>query len=232
MRRRRLRRATTMQVTINHEAVSALGCGAKGPRMAKSVDDRGRGARLARRDEGAYCWYVTEEQRSQPGCVDRESDRLSHSRALRCDDAARPSLLAMRQWFRLPGNWRAPFAHGGVPSSSGGERRFQCNFARRGESGHRGPEPGGGRRCQWRRALRLRSIPRYGSRRGPDSCRQLRVAVQPAPPEGSLARVQCGRAQLRRSSTGRRGSGARCSQSDLAAYRWPVSAPTRLRVSQ
>jgi hypothetical protein len=29
--------------------------------MAKSVDDRGRGARQARRDEGAYCWYVTEE---------------------------------------------------------------------------------------------------------------------------------------------------------------------------
>jgi hypothetical protein len=50
--------------------------------MAKSVDDRGRGARLARRDEGAYCWYVTEEQRSQPGCLDREGDRLSHSRAL------------------------------------------------------------------------------------------------------------------------------------------------------
>ena len=35
--------------------------------MAKSVDDRGRGARLVRRDEGAYYWYVTEEQRSQPG---------------------------------------------------------------------------------------------------------------------------------------------------------------------
>jgi hypothetical protein len=35
--------------------------------MAKSVDDRGPGARLARRDEGAYCWYVTEEQRSQAG---------------------------------------------------------------------------------------------------------------------------------------------------------------------
>src|SRR5882724_399859 len=35
--------------------------------MAKSVDDRGRGARMARRDEGAYCRYVTEEQRSQPG---------------------------------------------------------------------------------------------------------------------------------------------------------------------
>jgi len=51
--------------------------------MAKSVEDRGRGARLARRDEGAYCWYVTEEQRSQPGCIGSEIDRLSHSRALR-----------------------------------------------------------------------------------------------------------------------------------------------------
>src|SRR6188768_4399287 len=50
--------------------------------MAKSVDDRGRGARLARRDEGAYCWYVTEEQRRQPGCIGREGDRLGHSRAL------------------------------------------------------------------------------------------------------------------------------------------------------
>src|SRR6188768_2492321 len=50
--------------------------------MAKSVDDRGRGARLARRDEGAYCWYVTEEQRRQPGCIGCEDDRLSHSRAL------------------------------------------------------------------------------------------------------------------------------------------------------
>ena len=38
---------------------------AKGLGMAKSVDDRGRGARMARRDEGAYCSYVTEEQRSQ-----------------------------------------------------------------------------------------------------------------------------------------------------------------------
>jgi hypothetical protein len=42
--------------------------------MAKSVDDRVRGARLARRDEGAYCWYVTEEQRSQAGCIGREGD--------------------------------------------------------------------------------------------------------------------------------------------------------------
>src|SRR5450755_2988189 len=50
--------------------------------MAKSADDRGRGARMARRDEGAYCLYVTEEQRSQPGCIGREGDRLSHSRAL------------------------------------------------------------------------------------------------------------------------------------------------------
>src|SRR5882724_7161221 len=50
--------------------------------MAKSVDDRGRGARMARRDEGAYCRYVTEEQRSQPGWIGREGDRLSLSRAL------------------------------------------------------------------------------------------------------------------------------------------------------
>ena len=35
--------------------------------MAKSVDDRGRGARMAKRDEDAYRWDVTEEQRSQPG---------------------------------------------------------------------------------------------------------------------------------------------------------------------
>src|SRR4051794_35715207 len=55
---------------------------AKGPRMAKSVDDRGRGARMARRDEGAYWRYVTEEQRSHPGWIGREGDRLSHSRAL------------------------------------------------------------------------------------------------------------------------------------------------------
>jgi len=52
----------------------------QGPGMAKSVDDRGRDARLARRDEGAYCWYVTEPQPSQPGCIGREGDRLSHSR--------------------------------------------------------------------------------------------------------------------------------------------------------
>ena len=45
--------------------------------MAESVDDRGRGARLARRDEGAYCSYVTEEQRSQAGCIGRENDRLT-----------------------------------------------------------------------------------------------------------------------------------------------------------
>jgi hypothetical protein len=61
--------------------------------MAKSVDDRGRGARLARRDEGAYCWYVTEPQRSQPGCIGREGDRLSHSRALRQAGGCRGELL-------------------------------------------------------------------------------------------------------------------------------------------
>jgi len=31
---------------------------------------------MARRDEGAYCRYVTEEQRSQPGCIGCEGDRL------------------------------------------------------------------------------------------------------------------------------------------------------------
>src|SRR5687768_12227607 len=51
--------------------------------MAKLVEDRGRGARMARRDEGAYSQYVTEEQRSQPGWIGREIDRLSRSRALR-----------------------------------------------------------------------------------------------------------------------------------------------------
>jgi len=53
--------------------------------MAKPVDDRGRGARMAKRDEGAYCWYVTEQQRShpgKPGCIGREGDRLGLSRAL------------------------------------------------------------------------------------------------------------------------------------------------------
>jgi hypothetical protein len=42
--------------------------------MATSVDDRGRGARTARRDEGAYLRYVTEEQRSQPGWIGPEGD--------------------------------------------------------------------------------------------------------------------------------------------------------------
>ena len=37
---------------------------------------------MARRDEGAYCGYVTEEQRRQAGCLGREIDRLNHSRAL------------------------------------------------------------------------------------------------------------------------------------------------------
>ena len=32
-----------------------LGHSPKGPRMVKSVDDRGRGAPMARRDEGEYC---------------------------------------------------------------------------------------------------------------------------------------------------------------------------------
>jgi hypothetical protein len=43
---------------------------------------------MARRDEGAYLQYVTEEQRSQPGWIGREGDRLSHSAALRPATAA------------------------------------------------------------------------------------------------------------------------------------------------
>jgi hypothetical protein len=45
---------------------------------------------MARRDEGAYLQYATEEQRSQPGWIGREGDRLSHSRALR-DSPGQPS---------------------------------------------------------------------------------------------------------------------------------------------
>ena len=51
--------------------------------MAKSVDDSGPDPRMAGRDEGAYCWFVTDEQRNQPGCIGREGDRLSHSRTRR-----------------------------------------------------------------------------------------------------------------------------------------------------
>jgi len=50
--------------------------------MAQSFEDRGQGARMARRDGGAYCGYLTEEQRRQPGWLGREIDRLSDSGAL------------------------------------------------------------------------------------------------------------------------------------------------------
>ena len=43
---------------------------------------RRRGARLARREESKYCWYVTEPQRSQPGGIRVEGARLGHSRAI------------------------------------------------------------------------------------------------------------------------------------------------------
>jgi len=39
---------------------------------------------MARRDEGAYCGYVTEEQRRQPGCLGREIGPLGHARDLSC----------------------------------------------------------------------------------------------------------------------------------------------------
>jgi hypothetical protein len=45
---------------------------------------------MARRDEGAYCSYVTEEQRRQRGCIDREGDPLSHSLALSASERAVP----------------------------------------------------------------------------------------------------------------------------------------------
>ena len=40
---------------------------AKGRRMNESIGARRRGAPLARREEGAYSSYVTDEQRSQGG---------------------------------------------------------------------------------------------------------------------------------------------------------------------
>jgi hypothetical protein len=51
--------------------------------MDKAVDDRRRGAARARREEGAYSPYETDEQRSQRGWIGVEGDRLVHSRALR-----------------------------------------------------------------------------------------------------------------------------------------------------
>ncbi len=50
--------------------------------MNKLIDDRGRGARIARREEGAYSPYATDEQRREPGRIDREGDRVVHLRAL------------------------------------------------------------------------------------------------------------------------------------------------------
>jgi hypothetical protein len=44
-----------------------IGVSGKGPRMDHSVDDRCRAAPMARREEGAYSPYVTDEQRCQWG---------------------------------------------------------------------------------------------------------------------------------------------------------------------
>jgi hypothetical protein len=38
---------------------------------------------MARREEGEYSTYLTDEQRSQPGWIGREDERVVHSRALR-----------------------------------------------------------------------------------------------------------------------------------------------------
>ena len=49
----------------------------------------GRGARLATRDEGVNSAFVTEEQRSQPGCLARELVRESLLQDTRGADARR-----------------------------------------------------------------------------------------------------------------------------------------------
>jgi len=77
--------------------------------MAKSVEDRGPGARMARRDEGAYCRYVTEEHRRQPGCLGHAIDRLSHSRALSClleEAGAIVAYCSRRLWECSIGMWQ------------------------------------------------------------------------------------------------------------------------------
>ena len=63
---------------------------------------------MARRDEGAYCSYVTEPQRSQPRCIERESDRLSHSRALGtgCLDIGAPVIA-----WSTKARWAARFLY-------------------------------------------------------------------------------------------------------------------------
>jgi hypothetical protein len=45
--------------------------------MDKSIEDRGRDARMARREDGEYSTYLTDEQRSQPGWIGREDSELS-----------------------------------------------------------------------------------------------------------------------------------------------------------
>jgi Plasmid pRiA4b ORF-3-like protein len=49
----------------------------KGPRMDKSIDDRGRGARMARRDEGAYP-SVRDRGATQPAGMNRPRGRSSY----------------------------------------------------------------------------------------------------------------------------------------------------------
>ena len=61
---------------------------------------------MARRDEGAYCGYVTEAQRRQPGCLGREIDRLSHSRALRTSGCS--SVVSMAELAKLSGERALP----------------------------------------------------------------------------------------------------------------------------
>jgi hypothetical protein len=72
--------------------------------MNHSVDDRCLAAPVARREEGAYSPYVTEEQRRQRGWIGAENDRVIHAgptslltataRAGRNDDAQPETVLS------------------------------------------------------------------------------------------------------------------------------------------
>jgi RNA polymerase sigma-70 factor (ECF subfamily) len=73
--------------------------------MNKSIDDRGRAARMARREEGAYSSYVTDEQRSQSGWIGRENERVIHSRALSSERTRREVAL---EWSEALAELPAP----------------------------------------------------------------------------------------------------------------------------
>jgi hypothetical protein len=66
--------------------------GTKGPSNNKRSKDRCRGARMTRREEGAYpLRYVTDEQRNQPGCTGAETGTVILGRALSTERRAQCS---------------------------------------------------------------------------------------------------------------------------------------------